>query len=146
MTARQTHLPQLLFALLFGAGLLGLASQPASTNLPPWPPATSETRPWTRWWWLGSSVTPEGLTAAMESYRQAGLGGLELTPIYGVAGYEDRFVPFLSPAWMALLDHTLKEAARLGLGLDMGTGTGWPFGGPWIEEVDACKTMAFRTF
>ena len=82
----------------------------------------------------------------MEAYRQAGLGGLELTPIYGVAGYEDRFVPYLSPPWMALLDHTLKEAARLGLGLDMATGTGWPFGGPWVDAADACKTMAFKTY
>jgi hypothetical protein len=146
MTARHTHLPQWLLALLLASGLLGLAGQPASTNLPPWPPATSETRPWTRWWWLGSSVTPEGLTSAMEAYRQAGLGGLELTPIYGVAGYEDRFVPYLSPPWMALLDHTLKEAARLGLGLDMATGTGWPFGGPWVDAADACKTMAFKTY
>ena len=82
----------------------------------------------------------------MEAYRQAGLGGLELTPIYGVAGYEDRFVPFLSPVWMTLFDHTRKEAARLGLGLDMATGTGWPFGGPWVGAEDACKTMEFRTY
>ena len=104
-----------------------------------WPAPTPTARPWTRWWWQGSSVTRDGLTAAMEAYRAAGLGGLELTPIYGVRGEEDRFVPYLSPAWMALLDHTMAEATRLGLGLDMATGTGWPFGGPWVGRDEACS-------
>jgi len=146
MRFRAVRVLALLLALPLSGALLRSAAQPAPGDLPPWPAITGESRPWTRWWWMGSSVTNEGLTAAMEAYRQAGLGGLELTPIYGVAGYEDRFMPFLSPAWMALLDHTLKEAARLGLGLDMATGTGWPFGGPWVGAADACKTMAYRTY
>jgi hypothetical protein len=28
----------------------------------------------------------------------------------------------------------------------MATGTGWPFGGPWIGEADACRTLLFRTW
>ena len=57
----------------------------------------------------------------------AGLGGVEITPIYGVRGFEDRNVAFLSPRWMELLSHTGREAQRLGLGVDMATGTGWPW-------------------
>ena len=34
--------------------------------------------------------------------------------------------------------HLVRTAAqRLGLGVDMATGTGWPFGGPWIDEASA---------
>jgi hypothetical protein len=33
---------------------------------------------------------------------------------------------------MAMLAHTTTEAKRLGLGVDMKTGTGWPFGGPQV--------------
>ena len=37
-----------------------------------WPAITTETKPWTRWWWNGSQVTPKGLTAALEKYKQVG--------------------------------------------------------------------------
>ena len=62
-----------------------------------WPAITQQTKPWTRWWWQGSAVDKKNLTAAMQQYQQAGLGGLEVTPIYGVKGAEDKFIDFLSP-------------------------------------------------
>jgi hypothetical protein len=62
-----------------------------------WLSITPVTKPWTRWWWMGSAVNPKDLTANMEQYRAAGLGGVEITPIYGVKGYEDQFVEYLSP-------------------------------------------------
>jgi len=111
-----------------------------------WPTLTHETKPWTRWWWHGSSVTKEGITAEMEAYQQAGLGGLEITPIYGVFGDEKNFVEYLSPQWMELFLHTLQEAERLGLGIDMATGTGWPFGGPWVSDYDACKNLNYKIY
>jgi alpha-L-rhamnosidase len=111
-----------------------------------WPPITHETRPWTRWWWLGSAVDEAGLTAELEALRAAGLGGVEITPIYGAVGAESRFVPFLSARWMQLLEHALREAQRVGLGVDMATGTGWPFGGPWVGERDACRSLLFKTW
>src|SRR4030042_1811869 len=75
-----------------------------------WPEITSETRPWTRWWWMGSAVNEADLTAAMEEYKKAGLGGLEITPIYGVKGYEDQFIQYLSPEWADMLQYTLDES------------------------------------
>jgi hypothetical protein len=112
-----------------------------------WPSVTKETRPWTRWWWMGSAVDKKDLTWNLEKYREAGLGGMELTPIYGVKGYESRFVNYLSPAWMGLFTFTLQEAKRLDLGLDMSTGTGWPFGGgPLIDSTYACKEMFWKTW
>ncbi|NJD11523.1 MAG: glycoside hydrolase family 2 protein [Gemmatimonadetes bacterium] len=110
-----------------------------------WPAITSVHRPWTRWWWPGSAVTDAGLTAALEAYRAAGLGGVEITPIYGVAGYERQFIDHLSPEWVARLEHTLREAERLGLGVDLATGTGWPFGGPTVGDVGGAKYLAHDT-
>ena len=40
-----------------------------------WPAITQQTKPWTRWWWQGSAVDKANLTAAMQMYQQAGLGG-----------------------------------------------------------------------
>ncbi|MDQ3842517.1 MAG: glycoside hydrolase family 2 protein [Bacteroidota bacterium] len=111
-----------------------------------WPPITQEMKPWARWWWMGSAVDEKNLTANMQDYKAAGLGGLEITPIYGVMGYEKQFINFLSPQWMQKLDYTLKEAKRLGLGIDIANGTGWPFGGPWIKDKDASKTVYFKTY
>jgi len=88
-----------------------------------WPAVTAATRPWTRWWWHGSAVDRRTLTSELEAFRTAGIGGVEITPIYGVRGAEDRFIPYLSSDWVQMLEHTVREGARLGLGVDMATGT-----------------------
>lgn len=120
------------------------AAQPAVER--GWPAITAETKPWTRWWWQGSAVEPKSLTTQLEALRAASIGGVEVTPIYGVRGTEDRFIPYLSAQWMAMLDHTLREATRLGLGVDMATGTGWPFGGPWVGDDTAPRSIAHKTW
>jgi hypothetical protein len=117
-----------------------------AASAPAWPAITATTRPWTRWWWQGSEVDSAGLTAALRSYRAVGLGGVELTPIYGVRGEERQFIPYLSPRWVGMLEHTLTQARRLGLGVDMATGTGWPFGGPNVGDEDASKYVAWKTY
>ena len=130
-------------------GLLLMTSFKSFTQQPgtiSWPEIGIETKPWTRWWWMGSAVNKSDLTAAMEEYKKAGLGGLEITPIYGVRGYEDQFIQYLSPEWVEMLQYTLDEADRIGLGVDMATGTGWPFGGPWVTPEDACKDLAYKTY
>jgi len=111
-----------------------------------WPAITRQNKPWTRWWWEGSAVDKPNLTASMQLYQQAGLGGLEITPIYGVKGTEDKFIDFLSPQWVDMLMHSLNEGKRLNLGIDMATGTGWPFGGPWVKEEDACKYIVSKSY
>ncbi len=122
--------------LFLAIALLSCAEKPA----PRWPDIHRETRPWTRWW-HGSALTKEGITAELEAYQRAGIGGVEITPIYGVRGHEDRFVPYLSDQWMELLTFTLAEAERLDMGVDMATGTGWPFGGPWVTDEFACRNV-----
>ncbi|HYE53458.1 MAG TPA: glycosyl hydrolase [Chitinophagaceae bacterium] len=111
-----------------------------------WPATSMQTRPWTRWWWIGSAVNAKGITWNLQQYKDAGLGGVELTPIYGVYGYEKQFLDFLSPEWMRAFRHTLMEARRMGLGVDLANGTGWPFGGPWVTDDNASKTVYHKTY
>lgn len=106
-----------------------------------WPEITSQTKPWTRWWWLGSAVTPQGLDSQLQAYADAGLGGVEITPIYGVRGLEDLELEFLSPEWMDALCYTLDRADSLGLGVDLANTSGWPFGGPWVTDDMASRYM-----
>ena len=107
-----------------------------------WPEISQTARPWTRWWWPGSAVEREPLGAQLREFAAAGLGGVEITPIYGARGGEKREVEFLSPQWAELLVFTAGEARRLGLGVDMATGTGWPFGGPEVSVAQGSSTPA----
>ena len=119
-------------------------SLPAIADDTDWPEITREAKPWTRWWWLGSGVDAANLTKQLEAFSAAGLGGTEICPIYGAKGFESRDLPFLSEAWTNAYAHTAKESERLGMGLDLTTGTGWPFGGPWVKEEDA--SASFESF
>ena len=86
-------------------------------------------KPWTYWWWMGSSVNEEDITEQLEGMAQAGLGGVHIIPIYGEKGDEENFIAYLSERWMEVLEHTIREARRLGMDVDMTMGTGWPFCG-----------------
>jgi hypothetical protein len=88
---------------------------------------------------MGSAVNEADLTNQLDQFAKAGLGGVHIIPIYGVKGYEDQFIPFLSDRWLAVFAHTVRGANRLGLGVDVTTGTGWPFGGPNVSTDMAAK-------
>lgn len=109
-----------------------------------WPPVTAESRPWVYWWWMAGAVDPLNLTRELERYRQAGIGGVHIVSIYGAKGYEQRYNDFLGPRWIEMLQHTVREARRLGLGVDMSTGSGWNFGGPNISGDNACAEASVR--
>lgn len=116
-------------------------SEPLPTNPFDWPTATAVTRPWTRWWWLGSVVDQAGIWAQLTAYAAAGMGGVEIQAVYGVVGRDSRAKRFLSPDWVRALDDTTRIAAELGLGVDLTTGSGWPFGGPWVADSDGAAML-----
>lgn len=109
-----------------------------------WPPPTIESRPGAIWWWMGSAVDEKNITSNLETMREAGMGGVTIVPIYGVRGYEHRFIDHLSPRWVDMMTHTVKEATRLGMWADMTPGTGWPFGGPMVGNADCDTTVVYE--
>ena len=109
-----------------------------------WPAVGDEAKPYTRWWWLGSAVDEKNLDYLLSEYAKAGLGGLEITPIYGVQGNEQNEIDFLSPRWMEILGFINKKADAVGLKIDMNTGTGWPFGGPYVTPDEAAQKVVFK--
>ncbi|MBB3186973.1 alpha-L-rhamnosidase [Microbacter margulisiae] len=111
-----------------------------------WPKMTTETKPWSRWWWMGSAVDTANLACNMEAYSKKGLGGLEITPIYGVQGNDANDISYLSPKWMQMLRFTEEKAKQLGMKIDMVTGTGWPFGGPQITIANAADKVIFQDY
>ena len=100
-----------------------------------------DARPWTRWWWFGSCLTEEEITRQLEVLRDAGFGGVEIQPIYPPADPPVAPIPYLSPDWMRMLGHALREARRLGMDVDLTMGSGWPWGGPWIGAGHAARKL-----
>ncbi len=112
----------------------------------PWPKTTETAKPWTRWWWMGSAVDEKGLDKQLTTLSQAGFGGVEIVPIYGAKGFEDKYINYLSPEWMKMLQFTTNKAKSLNMGVDMSVGTGWPIGGPQVDEQDAATKMIVQTY
>ncbi|RZK54515.1 MAG: glycoside hydrolase, partial [Pedobacter sp.] len=118
----------------------------AQTTKTVWPVMEKQMKPWVRWWWMGSAVDEKNLSQNLTTYQKAGIGGVEITPIYGAVGYESRYIDFLSPKWMDMLKFTVNKSNSLGLGVDMNTGTGWPFGGPQIKTESAATKLITQKY
>ncbi len=111
-----------------------------------WPEINAQNKPWTRWWWMGNSVDSANIDRLLKQYAEAGFGGVEITPIYGVKGYEGKYLQYLSPEWMEMLRQTTKSAKNYGLKVDMNLGTGWPFGGPHISTDNSATRLVIRQY
>ena len=95
---------------------------------------------------MGSAVDKENLGWNLDQYAKAGIGAVEITPLYGVQGNDKNDIPYLSPRWMEMLRFVEKKDKELGIETDMATGTGWPFGGPWVPLSEAaCKAVFVDT-
>ena len=127
------------FTLAFPA-----TAQHASPGPLAWPAATRDTRPWTRWWWLGSAVDSTSLSTQIAQLGTAGFGGVEITVIYGAKGADSAYIPYLTPRWVGMIGHVATETRRRGMGLDLPQGSGWRMGGPSVLPADANATLVVR--
>lgn len=109
-----------------------------------WPVSSIQTKPGSRWWWLGSAVTEQELSRSMSELASHGIHTLEITPIYGVKGNDNNNIDFLSPRWMDILRFVEQTGLRDSIQIDMNCGTGWPFGGPEVPLDEASCFVGFR--
>ena len=110
-----------------------------------WPEATQSAKPWIRWWWHGAAVDQENLSRLLEEYDRTGIGGVEVTCIYAVKGNEGKNRNYRSQEWIDAVSHTLAEAKRLGLGVDLPAGSGWRMGGPNLKRGYANSRLVLET-
>ncbi len=106
-------------------------------------------KPLTRWFWFGGAMTPEEITRELTFMRDAGIGGVELQPVYPLEVDDPtrgiRNIRYFSQEWFDLLRHTVKETQRLGLQFDLTLGSGWPYGGPFVPEALAARRLRVLT-
>ena len=110
-----------------------------------WPEIDNTNKPWTRWWWMGNAVDDKNIEKTLTAMSKAGLGGVEIQPIYGVKGEEDNYLEYLSEKWLQALDKTIAVADSLGMQVDMTLGTGWPYGGPQVNNEHAATKLIVDT-
>src|SRR5665213_3367461 len=124
--------------------LICLFQNPFAQNR--WPVSTNEIKPWTRWWWMGSAVDRQGIKKQLTQLSGVGFGGVEIVPIYGAIGFENRYIKYLSPQWMKMIDYTVFEAKALNMGVYISVGTGWPIGGSDVTIEDAATKLITQKY
>ncbi|WP_338871990.1 glycosyl hydrolase [Spirosoma sp. SC4-14] len=139
-----------LVALITPSGIVQMNSQqalagPLAENFLN-PPASA--RPQTWWHWMNGNVTADGITRDLEAMKQIGLGGFQ--NFDAGTGIPKGPLQYLSPEWLRLKEHTIKEAGRLGLEFTMHNCPGWSSsGGPWITPElamqDVCWSETYIT-
>jgi len=115
-------------------------------SVSPWPNSSNINQPWARWWWMGSAVDKPNLKKSLVDFHNAGIGGVEITPIYGVKGEENNFIDYLSPKWMEMLDYTIHVSDSLHMQVDMVLGTGWPYGGSHVTLPHAATKLIVEKY
>lgn len=86
------------------------------------------------WWFHGETeTTREGITADLEAYKRAGVGGV----VYydQVHGKGENALPAFSAGWWDMLKFAASEAKRIGLSFEINLSNGYVAGGPWITKA-----------
>ncbi|WP_298551398.1 glycosyl hydrolase [uncultured Algibacter sp.] len=103
----------------------------------------TEARPFVRWWWNGNKIKTQELDRELESLKSVGFGGVEINPIAmpvdSDSGYES--LVWMSDEWIDMVVHACKKAKDLGMITDMIAGTGWPFGGEFLQDNETSQRM-----
>lgn len=97
------------------------------------------------WWFHGETeTTKEGITADLEGFKRAGVGGVVY---YDQAhGTGENACPAMSGEWWDMLHFAASEAKRLGLSFEANIANGYVAGGPWITpELGMQRLTATET-
>jgi hypothetical protein len=74
------------------------------------------------------------LQKELETMRNAGIGGVEIQPVYPLM-LDDKSkgiknLPYLSPEFLDAVNFANRTAQSMGMRVDITLGSGWPYGGP----------------
>ncbi len=106
------------------------------------PPA--EARPFVRWWWNGNHLEEDEIIRQLDVLEKAGIGGVEINPIAmpeeaDPLGIEP--LTWISKEWNEMLQFAALEVQKRGMVADLIVGSGWPFGGEFLEEDETIQRV-----
>lgn len=101
-------------------------------------------RPFVRWWWNGDKVNANELRRELHLLKDAGIGGVEINPVGFPGGADDMgipSIPWLSKEWIDMLKVAFDQASKLDMTCDLIVGSGWPFGGEFLQGDERGQVM-----
>jgi hypothetical protein len=107
----------------------------------------SRFRPFVRWWWNGGCVTEPEILRELDLLKDAGIGGVEINtiamPTSAVPGTLEgqRCLEWLSPEWNRVVRVTAAGARERDMTADLIVGSGWPFGGRFLEGPERTQRV-----
>lgn len=141
----RTIMMLLIFFLLGSCGQLSEKTAQTDTGLytgfqdPP-----SEARPFVRWWWNGNHLQQEEIVRQLDVLQKAGIGGVEINPIAMPEEADDLGIEpltWISEEWNEMLKFATLEVQERGMLADLIVGSGWPFGGEFLEEDETIQRI-----
>ena len=97
----------------------------------------AEARTMVRWWWNGNAVEADEIKRELVVMKKAGIGGVEINSIAMPPHAKETNATQLQWAgkeWCNMVKVASEEAKELGMITDLIVGSGWPFGGRFLEE------------
>ena len=143
-------------AMLFGATALQAASADRTESAPSKQVSSGNAyydqfrnpeakyRPFVRWWWNGDKVNSDELRRELHLLKDAGIGGVEINPVGFPGGADDLgipSIPWLSKEWIDMLKVAFDQASKLDMTCDLIVGSGWPFGGEFLQGDERGQVM-----
>ena len=105
-----------------------------------------DARPLMIWQWMDGVVSAEGITADLEAYRRAGIGGVQQFLVGGPMQVEARDTTNAigTDNWRRLMRHAISECRRLGLSFGTHNCPGWSSSGfPAVEPQYSMQKLVW---
>ncbi len=107
-----------------------------------------ESKLFVRWWWNGNRLAKQEILRELDVMKAAGIGGVEINPIAFPGGADpvgyQSFTMFDSD-WLEMLQAALEGAKERGMICDMIVGSGWPFGGEFLDKNEQTQMVTIET-
>ncbi len=138
----------ILFALLLSGGCNNMRDTSSTEELYSIfkePPAGA--RAFVRWWWNGDCIEVDELERELDVMKAAGIGGVEINPIAKAEGgdeFDYNCYDWLSPEWNERVKATVEMATERNMIVDLIMGSGWPFGGRFLNEDQLLQGVGIR--
>jgi hypothetical protein len=128
--------------LMCAARVLGATATAPSDLVAGFAQPPDSARPRVYWFWLGGSISREGITADLEAMKRAGIGGALMFNAY--PSTPPVSLDCMSPEWWGMLEFAAGEAGRLGLEMGTHNCPGWSTsGGPWITPAQSMQKVVW---
>ena len=109
------------------------------------PPA--DARPMVRWWWNGNCVEAGEIKRELGVMKKAGIGGVEINSIAmppHAKPTDARPLQWAGKEWIHMVQTASEEARELGMITDLIVGSGWPFGGRFLNEDQTIQRLGIK--